>query len=219
MPVGELRPVPQHMEQPAHRQLLTRRLHRRLVIGKRCGREPGGPARQREAELQAGLAARLVVEHRAAAHLAHAGQVVRRFVVIAGGRMTRARARPARQHIAILPVRDVEGELGSLAAFAMDRAFALVGFAQQELKFIAFGHAAAEHTVSLDHWGISNFSRSTLPVRPLAHLLRLTRPRMGALGQSMSALRAPQGLACPGGGCGKPRFGLACRFRAGITAR
>jgi hypothetical protein len=44
--------------------------------------------------------------------------------------MARARARPAREHVAVLAVRDVEGELGSLAAFAMDRAFALVGFAQ-----------------------------------------------------------------------------------------
>jgi hypothetical protein len=40
----------------------------------------------------------------------------------------------------------------------MDRDFALVGFAQQELKFIAFGHATAEHTVSLDHW-VSPISR------------------------------------------------------------
>ncbi|WP_156170928.1 hypothetical protein [Croceicoccus naphthovorans] len=30
-----------------------------------------------------------------------------------------------------------------------------VGFGKQLLKFIAFGHAAAEHTVSLDHWDIS----------------------------------------------------------------
>jgi len=101
----------------------------------------------------------------------------------------------------------------------MDRTFALVGLAQDGLKFIAFGHAAAEHTVSLDHWGISNFSRSTLPVRPLAHLLFLTRPRMGTLGQSMPAVRVRQGLLCPGVVCGKPRFGLACEFHAGITAR
>jgi len=88
----------------------------------------------------------------------------------------------------------------------MDRDFALVGFAQDGLKFIAFGVC-------------SNFSRSTLPVRPLAHLLRLTRPRMGTLGQSMPAVRVRQGLLCPGVVCGKPRFGLACEFHAGITAR
>jgi hypothetical protein len=33
-----------------------------------------------------------------------------------------------------------------------------VGFGKQLLQFIAFGHAAAEHTVSLDHW-VSPISR------------------------------------------------------------
>jgi hypothetical protein len=86
--------------------------------------------------------------------------------------MARARARPARQHVAVIAVRNVERQLGPLAAFAQDLGLLRVGFAKQLLKFIAFGHAAAEHTVSLDHWWCSNFSRSTLPVRPLALLLR-----------------------------------------------
>jgi hypothetical protein len=171
MPVREFGPVPQDVEQPAHRQLLARRLHRRLVVGQRCRREPGTSARQREAELERGLAACLIVEDRAAAHLAHAGQVIGRLVVIAGGRMARARARPARQHVAVIAVRNVERQLGPLAAFAQDLGLLRVGFGKQLLKFIAFGHAAAEHTVSLDHWFLLQFlaidaARSTSRASP-----------------------------------------------------
>ena len=106
--------------------------------------------------------------------------------------MTRARARPAREHVAVIAVRNVERQVGPLAAFAQDLGLLRVGFGKHRLKFIAFGHAAAEHTVSLDHWSLLQFlaidaARSTSRASPSVE----RGPRMGSLGAVYAVHSAP----------------------------
>jgi hypothetical protein len=84
--------------------------------------------------------------------LAHAGQVIGRLVVIASRRIARAQAWSARHRVTVIAVRNVERQVDPFAAFAQDLGLSREGFGEARLKFIAFGHTAAEHTVSLDHW-------------------------------------------------------------------
>ena len=173
VPVREFGPVPQHVQQPAHGELLAGRFDRRLVVGERGGRQSCGAARQREAEPEAGLAAFFIVDHGAAAHLAHAGKVVGGLVVVAGGGMARARSGPAREHVALVAVGYVERKVASGPAFAQHRHLARIGFGQKGLQAFSLGNDLPEHTVSLDHGWCLQFlaidaARSTSRVSPLS---------------------------------------------------
>ena len=68
--------------------------------------------------------------------------------------MTCARTWPARQHVAIMAVADIERQLFVPAAFAEHPLLARIGCAEHSLQVIlAAGDDLPEHTVSLDHWG------------------------------------------------------------------
>src|SRR3546814_19300799 len=107
MPMRELRPIPQEMHQPAHRQALPGRFHVWLVVRKRRRRRPRWPLRQGKPEFQGRHAVVDIVVDRAAEDLAKAGHMIWRFIMIATRRMSRARPGPPPQHMDPGPTHDI----------------------------------------------------------------------------------------------------------------
>src|SRR3546814_20224596 len=111
MPMRELRPIPQEMQQPAHRQALPGRFHVWLVVRKRRRRRPRWPLRQGKPEFQGRHAVVDIVDDRAAEDLAKAGQMLWRFIMIATRRMSRARPGPSPQNTDAVPLPHIHTEL------------------------------------------------------------------------------------------------------------
>src|SRR3546814_19239911 len=111
MPMRELRPIPQEMHQPAHRQALPGRFHVWLVVRKRRRRRPRWPLRQGKPEFQGRHAVVDIVDDRAAEDLDKAGQMIWRFIVIATRRMSRARPGQSRQKMDAVPMSGIKSTL------------------------------------------------------------------------------------------------------------
>src|SRR3546814_15725359 len=100
MPMRELRPIPQEMQQPAHRQALPGRFHVWLVVRKRRRRRPRWPLRQGKPQFQGRHAVVDIVDDRAAEDVAKAGPMRWRYILIPTQTMSRARTAPRAQNSA-----------------------------------------------------------------------------------------------------------------------